>query len=33
VVAAIIAISGHWMVIQIVDYTQQLYNSIPSLIG
>jgi flagellar biosynthesis protein FliQ len=33
VVAVIIAISGHWMVSQIVDYTQQLYNSIPSLVG
>ena len=33
VVAAIIAISGHWMVTQIVDYTQQLYSSIPSLVG
>jgi flagellar biosynthetic protein FliQ len=33
VVAAIIAISGHWMVTQMVDYTQQLYGSIPSLLG
>jgi len=33
VVAAILAIAGHWMVTDIVDYTQQLYGSIPGLLG
>ena len=33
VVALILAVSGHWMVSQIVDYTDQLYRSIPALLG
>ena len=33
VVAAILAVSGHWMVNEIVDYTDQLYRSIPALLG
>lgn len=33
VVAAILAFSGHWMITQLVDYTDQLYRSIPALLG
>jgi len=33
VVAAILAIAGHWMLTQVVDYTDQLYGSIPHLIS
>jgi flagellar biosynthetic protein FliQ len=33
VVAAILAIAGHWMLTQLVDYTDQLYASIPHLIS
>ncbi|HLI16000.1 MAG TPA: flagellar biosynthesis protein FliQ [Acidimicrobiales bacterium] len=32
-VAAILAVSGHWMVSQLVDYTDQLFRSIPALLG
>ena len=32
-VAAILAISGHWMVSELVDYTEQLYSAIPGLLG
>jgi flagellar biosynthesis protein FliQ len=31
--AAVIVIAGPWMLGQIVSYTQNLYESIPSLIG
>lgn len=33
VVAAILALTGHWMLTQITDYTTQLYDSIPKLLG
>jgi flagellar biosynthetic protein FliQ len=32
-VAAILAIAGHWMLTQLVDYTDQLYATIPRLLG
>lgn len=32
-VAAILAIAGHWMLTQLVDYTDQLYAAIPHLVG
>jgi flagellar biosynthetic protein FliQ len=31
--AAVLVIGGPWMLGQIVSYTQQLYSSIPSLVG
>ena len=31
--AAVVVIAGPWMLGQIVSYTQNLYQSIPSLIG
>ena len=31
--AAVIVIAGPWMLGQIVSYTQNLYESIPSLVG
>lgn len=33
VVAALLALTGHWMLNQITDYTTQLYDSIPKLLG
>ncbi|MGD0984097.1 MAG: flagellar biosynthesis protein FliQ [Acidimicrobiales bacterium] len=33
VVAAILALTGHWMVTQLVDYVQQLYGTIPQLLS
>jgi len=30
---AVIYISGHWMLTQILDFTERLFESIPSLIG
>jgi flagellar biosynthetic protein FliQ len=33
VVAAILALTGHWMVAQVVDYTEQLYGTIPRLLA
>jgi flagellar biosynthetic protein FliQ len=33
VVAAILALTGHWMITEITDYTEQLYNSIPKMLG
>jgi flagellar biosynthesis protein FliQ len=33
VVAVILALAGHWMIAEIVDYTEQLYGSIPALVG
>ena len=32
-VAVLIVVLGPWMLDQLVSYTQQLYSSIPSLIG
>ena len=32
-VGAVIVISGSWMIQQMVNYTIQLYNSIPGLLG
>jgi flagellar biosynthesis protein FliQ len=32
VVAAILALTGHWMITQLVDYVQQLYGTIPQLL-
>ncbi len=32
-VAAILAVAGHWMLTQLVDYTQQLYGTIPHLLN
>jgi flagellar biosynthetic protein FliQ len=32
-VAAILAVAGHWMLTQLVDYTDQLYSTIPKLLG
>ncbi len=32
-VAAILAVAGHWMLTQLVDYTDQLYASIPHLLS
>jgi len=32
-VAAILAIAGHWMITQVVDYTEQLYAQIPHLLS
>ena len=32
-VAAILAFTGHWMVTELVDYTDQLYRSIPALLA
>jgi flagellar biosynthesis protein FliQ len=31
--AAVLVIGGPWMLGQIVSYTQELYSSIPSLVG
>ena len=33
VVAAVLTLFGHWMVTEMVDYTQQLYDNAPSLVG
>ena len=33
VVAAILALTGHWVITQLVDYVEQLYGSIPQLLG
>ncbi len=33
VTAGILALAGHWMIIQLVDYVQQLYGSIPQILG
>ncbi|MCL5048090.1 MAG: flagellar biosynthesis protein FliQ [Firmicutes bacterium] len=33
VVAAILALSGHWMITEITDYTTQLFSLIPKLIS
>ncbi len=33
VVALILTVAGHWMVSELVDYTEQLYQSIPNLLG
>jgi flagellar biosynthetic protein FliQ len=32
-VAVLIVVLGPWMLGQLVNYTQNLYNSIPSMIG
>lgn len=32
-VAAILALTGHWMLTQLIDYTDQLYRTIPSLLS
>lgn len=32
-VAAILALTGHWMLTQLIDYTDQLYGSIPHLLA
>jgi len=32
VVALMLTLLGHWMLTQVTDYTEQLYNSIPSLV-
>jgi flagellar biosynthetic protein FliQ len=32
-VAAILAVAGHWMLTQLVDYTDQLYAAIPHLLS
>ncbi|MCU1492031.1 MAG: flagellar biosynthetic protein FliQ [Acidimicrobiaceae bacterium] len=31
-VAAILALTGHWMLDQVIAYTDQLYRSIPALL-
>jgi len=33
VVALILTLAGHWMVAELVDFTEQLYGSIPALLG
>ncbi len=33
VVALILALSGHWMITEITDYTTQLFSLIPKLIS
>jgi flagellar biosynthetic protein FliQ len=33
VTAAILALAGHWMISQLVDYVQQLYGTIPQLLS
>jgi flagellar biosynthetic protein FliQ len=32
-VALILAVAGHWMLTQLVDYTDQLYAAIPHLLS
>jgi flagellar biosynthetic protein FliQ len=29
----VLLLAGHWMLTRLVDYTQRLYESIPSIIG
>ena len=33
VTGGVIIVAGPWMLAQLLDYTQQLYESIPSLVG
>jgi flagellar biosynthesis protein FliQ len=33
VVAALLSLTGHWMLNEVLDYTEQLYNSIPKLVS
>jgi flagellar biosynthetic protein FliQ len=33
VVALILTLTGHWMLTEVTDYTEQLYGSIPSLVS
>ncbi len=32
-VAAILALTGHWMITEVVDYTDQLYRAIPGYLS
>lgn len=33
VIALVIAVAGHWMLSDVVNFTKQLYESIPSLVA
>ena len=33
VTGAVIVLAGPWMIAQMVSYTQELYTSIPSMVG
>jgi len=33
VVALLLTLTGHWMLTEITDYTQQLYGAIPKLVN